>query len=619
MDTVRFVGNATIKSSDLAAGLKTQETRWWWWAPGSKRQWYIPSWLDDDLKRVRSYYAHRGFFRMQVGKPEVASREEGQAVGILFRIREGKRTHIESLDLNGFETLPAALANTLQNAISQKAGAAFDYDVYQQSKATLADLLHREGYAYAQVQGKARVDRARAMAIVEYRVESGPLVHLGKVSIVGGGGLPVEKLKHLLSVAEGDRYDPQELERSRAILFNQRLFSSVKTTLPQSPTATADVKLDVEQGKLHRLQLGIGLGIERKRHQIHGTIAWTWRNFGGGLRILSMTMKPAFVVLPTVWDSQRLGFALDSKIKLMQPDIFATGIGAFAQIGYDVGIDEAYQYHGPLTSLGLERGFFRDRLTLGLSWNLRFYDFFNVDEEAYAPEKAPPGLGFIDPSGPYRLAYLAQFAKLELVDSTKDTRAGFTAELRLEEGAFFFGGEFDYVKLQPDLRGYIPLGTKRLVLAVRATFAYLHPLGEQNSPVTQRIGLGGPNSHRGFTYGRLSPQTRVASGELVPQGGNAAILFSSDLRLRMVELFGGWLSLAAFFDVGDAVAQLKDLSVSQLHLAVGGSLSYQTPIGAIRFGIGVRINRLARSESDGRTNPDPGDRLAYHLSIGQAF
>jgi outer membrane protein assembly factor BamA len=256
---------------------------------------------------------------------------------------------------------------------------------------------------------------------------------------------------------------------------------------------------------------------------------------------------------------------------------------------------------------------------LGISWNLRFYDFFNVDIDAYAPEKAPPGLGFIDPTGPYRLAYMAQFAKFHWVDSPKDSRSGFSAELRLEEGAFFFGGEFDYLKLQPDLRGYIPLGTKRLVLALRATFAYLHPFGDQNSPVTQRIGFGGPNNHRGFTYGRLSPQARVASGEWVPQGGNVAVLFSSDLRLRIWKLFGGWISLAAFFDAGDAVPQLGDLSFDQLHLAVGGSLSYQTPIGAIRFGIGVRLNRLAEAEDDGRTNPDPGDRLAYHLSIGQAF
>jgi dGTPase len=92
--------------------------------------------------------------------------------------------------------------------------------------------------------------------------------------------------------------------------------------------------------------------------------------------------------------------------------------------------------------------------------------------------------------------------------------------------------------------------------------------------------------------------------------------------------------LAAFSDVGDVTAPAsgscgdkacepvpypKALDLSKLHLAVGGGIRYRTVIGTIRFDLGVRLNRLEVTEADGTENPDPGSRIAYHFSIGEAF
>ena len=41
-------------------------------------------------------------------------------------------------------------------------------------------------------------------------------------------------------------------------------------------------------------------------------------------------------------------------------------------------------------------------------------------------------------------------------------------------------------------------------------------------------------------------------------------------------------------------------------------------IGTIRFDLGVRLNRLEALEN-GQENPDPDQRFAYHISIGEAF
>jgi len=61
------------------------------------------------------------------------------------------------------------------------------------------------------------------------------------------------------------------------------------------------------------------------------------------------------------------------------------------------------------------------------------------------------------------------------------------------------------------------------------------------------------------------------------------------------------------------------LDLARLHYASGGGLRYKTLIGTVRADVGVRLNRTSAMEPDGTPNPDPGSRVAFHLSIGEPF
>ena len=161
--------------------------------------------------------------------------------------------------------------------------------------------------------------------------------------------------------------------------------------------------------------------------------------------------------------------------------------------------------------------------------------------------------------------------------------------------------------------------------------------------------MGGPDSHRGFNYNRLSLQVPIgyAGAPNLPIGGDELLLLQGELRVNIVKLFGNWFGITAFLDAGDVAApsssanliaaldpptfpggicgtgQLPKLSttidMSKLHTAVGGGLRYKTVIGTIRADIGVRLNRTEKCETDGTPNPDPGQRVAFHISIGESF
>jgi outer membrane translocation and assembly module TamA len=95
------------------------------------------------------------------------------------------------------------------------------------------------------------------------------------------------------------------------------------------------------------------------------------------------------------------------------------------------------------------------------------------------------------------------------------------------------------------------------------------------------------------------------------------LLLSTEMRIDVVRLFGRWLVVAAFVDGGDVGS--KTIEWGDLHWAAGGGLRYRTVIGSIRADLGVRLNRLTAFEANGIPNPDPGQRFAFHLSLGEAF
>src|SRR5262249_7602919 len=136
---------------------------------------------------------------------------------------------------------------------------------------------------------------------------------------------------------------------------------------------------------------------------------------------------------------------------------------------------------------------------------------------------------------PYRLAFVEAFGVVDLHERPVVPTLGAYFLLRFEVGDPALGGDFHYVKLTPDLRLYRPIG-RRGVGALRGLTGWLHPYGGEDSPITRRYRLGGPSSHRGFGYGRLSPQVPDSQGNLIPIGGNAQVLFSGELRIAVMKV-----------------------------------------------------------------------------------
>ena len=603
---LRIEGNHALSAGDITDVLATQKTGWW---PFASKKWFDQAAFDLDLQRIKAFYADHGYFDARVvGHRVTPVGRKGDEVDVEITVQENSPTQIAEVRFVGFPPAEEVRARKEAASWDVVAGRRFEYTGYATLRQRLADRIKAAGYAYGDVRGSVDIDRDHHTAIVMLESLPGPLVHLGKTTITGNQRIPTWKLQNRVTWKPGDLYNPSELATTQGHLYQLGVFSSVRVDLPPQPTDVADVSVAVKPGPLRELRLGGGLGAERIRDEVHARAEWTISNFLGGLRQLRIRLEPAYVVIPSVTDPQRSGLAAENDVQLTQPDLFGSRITARALVGYDLGIAEGYQYQGPRAQLGAERPLVHDRLLVGASWNLQYLTFFNVDQDVFGGG-SDQFYGF---KNPYRLAYVEAFAQLDLRNRPLDPTYGGYVSLHVETGSPELGGQFHYVKLTPELRLYAPLG-HRVVIAGRGLLGWIGPYDGDDSPITQRFRLGGPASHRGFGFGRLSPQAVSADGERIPYGGDGEFLFSGELRIDAKKIGGNWLDVVPFVDAGDVTVTFAELDLKDPHVAAGLSLEYTTAIGIVRAGAAARLNRL------GGDNPDPGERFAYHITIGEAY
>ena len=126
-------------------------------------------------------------------------------------------------------------------------------------------------------------------------------------------------------------------------------------------------------------------------------------------------------------------------------------------------------------------------------------------------------------------------------------------------------------------------------------------------PASERFFAGGDTTIRGFALDTVgAPNTISSTG--FPRGGNAVLLMNGELRVPVWKDIG----VVGFMDGGNVFDRVTEMDLGELRGSVGFGLRYRSPIGAIRFDIGFKLDRRVIGE-------DLEPRRAFHFSLGQAF
>jgi len=611
VERVRVVGAKGIKEKKIVEGLATHPPTGFIFTEHAE---YDEVSVAKDRERIESFYQHEGYFSARVTKVDVKKWTEKE-VEVIFTVEEGEPTRVEAIDLQGMPPKPpeAEKDAPLDDLILLKKGEIYRQLDYLGTKDNLKGYVVRQGYAYGEVNGTVEVDREKHQAVVRLKVDSGPLAKFGPTKIQGLKTLPESAIRNRIDWEEGQIYDPRKVERTKGRLYQLGFLSSVRIDVPrQGKPEIAEMTIRAREGLRHELSLGGGFALDNDNFIVRPRLGYVIKGIWDPLLTLSFDARPGFIIFGQGSAGQLAG---EVSTTLTRDDLFYPRLKGTASVVAEVIELETYAARGLRGKLGVERPFFGDHVQLGLGYQFRLINFTDVSdlitvadrdlvELPQAPDVESFGIN-------YKLGYFDQLIAVDFRDNPLNTKNGAYFEVRAEEAGVFSGSGFSYLKITPEARGYYAPWS---FLGFAAKLRYGTSTSE-HLPITQRYFSGGANSHRGFSFHRLSPMSSLAdeNGHRVPIGGNTLLETSVEVRLDLFPFLGNWLGLVVFLDGGDVTLSPSQLDVGHLHWAAGLGLRYNTLVGPIRFDIGYRLNRF------GEGQPDPGDRIAFHLSLGQAF
>lgn len=578
-----------------------------------------------DRRRVEAFYRERGYYRAAVEAAEVVPDGEGR-VKVVVRVREGTPVRVTRVVVEGLDGAPEARARAGKLALQP--GQVFSEEAFDAARAQLTAALRATGWADATVTQSAQVLPEEGTAEVRYRVEAGARYRFGRVFVAGTAAVPRQKVISQASreVKTGEWFDEGKLDRAQTRVFDLGVFAGVRVSRAANDTVrnTVPVVVAVREAPFRTLRLGPGVGFQLSRWEAQGLASWTHRNWLGGLQRLQLDARAGYAWIPSPFKAQREGVVGQLSAEFSQPSVIGDVIDLSAKVEVEKGLEQAYGYVAERLRLGTPLRL-ASRWTAVPSYNLEVYQLTGLTT---APGQTLPQLANC-PSETCLLSYLEQRVTWDGRDDPLNTTRGLFAAISVQEGFRIGGDGYQYLKVLPEVRGFLSLG-RGAVLAARVRLGALVPVGEQGAPpVVALFSLGGPLSVRGYGTGRLSPMS-LQGGTWLPTGGNGMVEGSLELR----RTWHTGLTGALFLDAGNVSnasglpSTWQDvLDPTQLQLSAGLGLRYKTPFGPLRLDLAGRLptdwsRGVAFSHRFPRVPGGADHRepiAAVHVSLGEAF
>ena len=249
INRVAFEGNKKIDDDKLRDEVQSKP-----------RQVYTRARVQADVDRILTIYRRSGRYNASV-EPKIINLEQGR-VDLVFEINEGDVTGVKRISFVGNEAFGDG---TLRGKIRTSESAwwrflssddRFDPDRLNLDRELLRKFYLSEGYAdFRVVSAVAELAPNREGFFITFTISEGDRYKFGNVDVTSRfQGLNVDVLKSFLTIAEGDWYDANEVEKSvsnisEAVGSLGYAFVEVRPNIRRNKdNNTVDVTFDVQEG-----------------------------------------------------------------------------------------------------------------------------------------------------------------------------------------------------------------------------------------------------------------------------------------------------------------------------------------------------------------------------------
>jgi outer membrane protein insertion porin family len=601
--SITFKGTNAVKDEEIKAIISTEESGF---LPWSRKRFFDRPEFDRDVKRIEAFYADRGYPNAKVVGVDAALNEAKDKVAITVEINEGEPTIVENVLFDGFENVPADHLERLKARLPIAVGKPRDQRAILASHDMSVAELRDHGFPYATIRMVEQPGSSDARVQLTVAADPGPEAVFGPVNIEGNVSVGDAVIRRELAFNEGDQYQVSRLTETQRRLYKLELFqfANVVPRLPENQTAQVPVTVTVAEGKHRRLQFAGGYGSEEKAR---GRINWRHVNFGGGARTGEVEAKAS---------------SLEQGVRgsFTEPFLLQRGLSMRVSGSTWWADEPVYEYRSSGGRIGLTKDFSRAgiagergvRNVISATFIQEYEDYkisaTALNDPTFRDELIALGLDPETGRGSGTVAALEVDFERNTSQQPLDPRQGYVINTHIEKaGPFLLRGTFEYTELTGEVRGYLPAGS-RFVWANRVRSGTIAGPSSALIPFYKRYFVGGSSSVRGWGRYQVSPLTQ--SGQ--PIGGRTMMEVSTEARFNV----RGKLGAVLFVDGGNVWEGPWEVQVNKLRWAAGPGVRYDTPIGPMRFDLGVQLNPIEGLVLEG--NPERR-RWRVHFSIGQAF
>ncbi|MBN1654942.1 MAG: BamA/TamA family outer membrane protein [Deltaproteobacteria bacterium] len=617
----------------------------WIW-PWTEWPLYDGTTLERDLDRIERWYQARGYYDALVVDYKLVKNDEDQEIDVEIVIEEGEPITVERIELKGLDKLSLEVREEAQKVIRLEIGKRFDESDYDASKEALVYYLGDASYAKARVDGQVTIDPKRKKAAVVYEITTGPRCYFDKVLVEGNIDLEAEPIIKATMIDPGSPYSESKLKESREAIYDLGAFASVEISpRTREDSNRVDTVVRVVPAKKFRFAVGAGIQVGSDTPQksveqwnLHLLLRAEHRDFIGGMRRLRIEDQPRMIFMeafPQIEKKPHPGNLLTIDFK--QPSFFEPRTVLTTAGEWDYGPDPYqgnYVRHDLDIWAGPGRYFFRHALYLSSTIHVNLFlpnrpksmgttDGDDSRATSRAAEWCPNWLQ------DYYVTFIQHSIQVDLRDDMRRPRSGSFYALTIQHAGYFLPSYWDYLRVTPEARGYLPLPL-RMVLAGRVRMGILlisdSQIGDDPElqelrdygPIRYRLRGGGSNSVRGYNPNTLG-DTVWECGRLY-SGGLRQWEASLELRVPLTVDLG----TVVFVDVGDVTIE-EVFRFYYPHTTVGFGFRYDTIVGPLRFDFGFLPKGLQTfGEFDPpKSNLPPGKIFgldgAFHITIGEAF
>ena len=580
---INIIGAKDFSERELLRQTKLTTPGWFTWF--TKNDQYSKQQLTADLESLRSFYLNRGYLEFNIDSTQVSITPDREKIYITIAITEGPVYRVGEIKFSGDLIVKE---DELRRLITMKPADVFSREKIVESTKKISDRLGNEGYSFANVNPVPDLDRAKRVAAFTFFVDPGRRVYVRRVNISGNQRTQDEVIRRELRQLEGSWYSLEKIARSKERLQRTTYFSDVSIETPAVPGTTDQVDVNVTVTERNTGQLTFGLGYSAaERLTVQASVSQS-NILGTGNMVAFQVSNGAvnkiysFSYLNPYWT----------------PDGISRGFDIFRR-DVDTSTLSIASYHTYSTGAGVRFGIpvtEYDTLNLGLTIEATKLAITDTAPQRY--------IDFVNLFGEKTktLRTNVSFARDTRDSLTWPTR-GWLNEFGVEVGVPPM--DLTYYRLNYQSQWFwTPDRFSFLTFMLNGEAGYANGYRGKPLPFFKNFYAGGVGSVRGFETASLGP--RDTNGDIL--GGNRRFIGNFEMLFPLPGYKEKNVRLALFADAGDVWGQGERIRVGDLRAAVGFAVSWDSPVGPLRFSFGAPIKK------------QPADKIErFQFQLGKIF